>query len=694
MSNLFRSNLRLKPSILTSFVFLTVPVFFTIIAVTYLTNDRIARASARDLVERFRTDAIENVQHDFNPIKSLVRSAAAIGEQYPDFYFDNRCFKYFYSILQHSPKIVSVYVGLNDGTFRQTRRIDPAVKIIQDKLPPEGSLFAYRWVVPKPGERTLDHYLFLGANLKELGESEEPTTYDPRSRLWYRSVVEAGTETISDPDIFATLGLIGFTVAAPFYSNGKLLGVTAIDITLEGLGEYLSERKISPGTLSYILDHQGRVIAASDLSKTYANVQGKLELLHVTSLDNELPAIAFSARPRGTEGTFTFTFGGKDYLASLSTLPPDFGKKWQLFVITPLADFTGTFQTNNVRLAIFGLVAMVLQVVIIFFLTGVVSSPLEKLAFKVGKIQELGSDHLPTVNSSIREIAVLSRAIDTLDAAVKSFSAFVPIGLVSQLLQSEQKLELGGHSRFLTIFFSDLEAFSTLSEEVPSQELLLRVSAYLELVTKTVNQEHGTIDKFIGDGVMAFWGAPALLDDHAWRSCVAALRIQRGMDALNERWRAEELKPLNVRIGIHSDAVLVGNIGSKERMSYTVMGDGVNIAARLEGINKEFQTRICISHSVFKEAGERLCVRPIDDVTVKGRRSKIAIYELMGVFGADDPGLEPDPATLKLCKMTRLAYEALVKEDYGLAARRYRDILNEFPDDPVASALVRRLVTA
>lgn len=691
--NIFKNNLRLKPSILTSFILLTVPVFFTIIAVTYVSNDRIARANAKELVERFRVDAIENIQTDFNPIKSLVRSAAAIGDQYPDFYLDNRCFKYFHSILVHSPKIVSVYVGLSDGTFRQTRRVDPTVKI-QDKLPPPGSQFAYRWITPKPGESTLDHYLFLDASLKQLGDSEQSTTYDPRSRLWYRSAAEAGVETISDPDIFATLGLIGFTVAAPFYSSGKLLGVAAVDITLNGLGEYLSERKVSPGTLSYILDHQGRVIAASDLSKTYANVDGRLELLHITSLDKELPAIAFSARPRGSEGQFTFTFDGRDYVASLATLAPEFGKKWQLFIITPMSDFTGTFQDNNIRLAAFGVLALLLQIVVIYFLTSIVSSPLERLAFKVGKIQDLGGDRLPPVNSPIREIAVLSKAIETLDAAVKSFSAFVPIGLVNELLHSEQKLELGGHSRFLTIFFSDLEGFSTLSEEVPSQELLLRVSAYLELVTKTVNQEHGTIDKFIGDGVMAFWGAPALLDDHAWRSCVAAMRIQRGMDALNERWRAEDLKPLNVRIGIHSDAVLVGNIGSKERMSYTVMGDGVNIAARLEGTNKEFNTRICISHSVFKEAGERLCVRPIDDVTVKGRRSKIPIYELMGVYGADDPGLEPGPETQRLCKLTRLAYEALVKEDYGLASRRYREILVEFPDDPVASALLKRLVTA
>ena len=688
-------NLRLKPSILASFILLTAPIFFTIITVTYVSNDRIAETSAREMVERFRVDVIDSIQSDFTPIKSLVRSAAALGDQYPEFYLDARCFKYFHSILLHSPKIISVYVGLADGAFRQTRRIDPKVQL-QDNTPaPDGSRYAYRWILPEDGKPLLDHYLYLDADLQELGHGEQPTGYDPRNRLWYNSAAAAHGLTFSDPDIFATLGLIGFTAAAPFYRSGKLLGVVAVDMTLAGLGEYLSERKVSPGTLSYILDRQGRVIAASDLSKTYNQVEGKLELLHVTSLDNELPAIAFSARPRtGNEHQYTFTFGDVDYVASLSTLAPEFGKSWQLFIVTPMNDFTGSFHMNNLRVAGFGLLALLLEIVTIFFLTGIISGPLERLAFKVGRIQDLGGEQLPPVNSAIREIAVLSKAIDTLDVAVKSFSAFVPTGLVNELLHSDQKLELGGHSRFLTIFFSDLEGFSTLSEEVPSQELLLRVSAYLELVTKTVNQEHGTIDKFIGDGVMAFWGAPALLEDHAWRSCVAAARIQRGMDALNERWTADGLKPLNVRIGIHSDAVLVGNIGSKERMSYTVMGDGVNVAARLEGINKEFRTRILISHSVFKEAGERLCVRPVDDVTVKGRRSKVPIYELMGVYGADDPGLEPTPEVVELCRLTRLAHGAMVKEDPVLATQRYREILDRFPEDPVAYQLVQRLITA
>ena len=278
---LFRNNLRLKPSILTAFAFLTIPVFFTIIAVTYFSNDNIARASAQELVERFRIDALESIEDDFNPLKSLIRSAASLGEQDPGFYRDNRSLKYFYSILQHSPKIVSVYVGLNDGALREARRIDPQF-MLQGKPPPPGAIYAYRWLAREAGSPTINHYVFLDADQKELARIDDATTYDPRLRPWYRAAEEARAMIISDPDVFASEEVIGVTVAQPFYADGKLLGVAAADITLGGLGAYLAERKISPGTVSYILDHQGRVIAASDLSNTSTTEQGSVELRHIS----------------------------------------------------------------------------------------------------------------------------------------------------------------------------------------------------------------------------------------------------------------------------------------------------------------------------------------------------------------------------------------------------------------------------
>jgi adenylate cyclase len=680
--------LRLRPIILILFAVLTVPVVVAIVAINYIANDRTARANAYDLVERFRGEALQNIQNTFDPIKSLVRSAAEVGEASPGFYGDNGSLPYLLTILRHSDRMVAMYVGQEDGSFRQARRLVADRGVDGDPAPPE-SEFALRWMPPLGGDgQRLDNFAYLDEAGQLLGQASRATGYDPRVRPWYRQTVEAGELYITDPSVFAIFDLIGFTVSAPYHDGDRLLGVAAVDITLDGLSDYLAENRISPGTRSYILDHGGRVIANSEGARTYATRDGQLEIRHVTSLEEELPAIAFSARPRdGSDRLYTFRHGGREYVATLSTLKPEFGKRWQLFIVTPIHEFTAALEKNNIRLLALGLGALVLQILIIWVFSGVVSKPLERLAMKVSALQEPGRNDSPPLDSSIREVAVLSRAVETLDKTVRSFAAFVPWGLVRQLVDSERKLELGGQSRFLTIFFSDLESFSTLSEELPSRELMLRVSAYLETVTRAVNREAGTIDKFIGDGVMAFWGAPNLLEDHAWHACVAAMRIQREMVAVNERWTGKDDRPLNVRIGIHSDAVLVGNVGSAERMSYTVMGDGVNVAARLEGINKVYGTRVCISHSVFKEAGDRLLVRPIEDVAVKGRRTTIPIYELLGVRGAAAE-LEPDERAVILAEMTRRAYNALVAGDKEAALRHYREVLASFPEDTVARRMI------
>ncbi|HEX3882134.1 MAG TPA: adenylate/guanylate cyclase domain-containing protein [Stellaceae bacterium] len=686
----FTGKIRLRPTILALFALLTVPIFVAIVSITYVSNEQVARSNADSLIGRFRTDAVQNIQDMLEPIKSLVRSAAVVGEQQTDFYSDNRSLKYLFSILRHSEKLISVYVGLADGSFRQARRMSPAVEV-QDKLPPASVKYAYRWIGPPSGAAPVDHYDFLDDNHDNIGTSQQTTTYDPRPREWYRKTAERGSIYITDPEVFAALGLIGFTVAAPIKIDGKIAGVAAADLTLDGLSEYLAESKISPGTTSYILDSQDGVIANSELQKTYTISDGRVQLQHIASLDDKLPAVAFNDRPRNSDRLYSFGYDGKRYVASYTTLPLKFGSRWQLFIITPLEDFTRTLNEHNDKLLIMGMGSIVVEIGLIYFLSAALSRPLEQLALRVGKIEDLSAGEYKPLKSSIREISVLSKAIDTLDSTIKSFAAYVPVSLVRQLLGSD-RLELGGHSRFLTIFFSDLEAFSTLSEAVPSQELVTRVSAYLEAVTNAVNDELGTIDKFIGDGVMAFWGAPALLDDHAWHACIAALRICDALNGLNAQWEQQGLKPLNIRIGIHSDAVLVGNIGSRTRMAYTVMGDGVNVASRLEGVNKLYGTRICISQAVFRETGERLCVRPIDDVVVKGRRSNIPIYELLGAHGSD-PRFEPNEETLRLVQLTRTAYEALVREDYPFAIARYKEVLAEFPEDSVALEIIRRLAS-
>jgi adenylate cyclase len=313
-----------------------------------------------------------------------------------------------------------------------------------------------------------------------------------------------------------------------------------------------------------------------------------------------------------------------------------------------------------------------------YVLSRKISRPIEILTEDIRDLLDFNTSRR-VIRSKILEINILSSAVNKLRNTLRAFTTYVPQDLVNDLLRSGNDIELGGESRYLTILFTDLQGFSSISEVTPSRELMKLISAYLALVTQTVKEETGTVDKFIGDSVMAFWGAPLLDQNHAYHACVAAVKSQRRMVGLNAQLIQEGLSPLTVRIGIHSDAVLVGNIGSPTRMSYTVMGDGVNIAARLEGINKEFSTSICISHATYKEAGERLWTRPVDVITVKGRKGEIPIYELLAIRG-DDPETMPTVREQALCKATQKAFALFANQQYNEAAKQYQEIIDSFDD--------------
>jgi adenylate cyclase len=188
---------------------------------------------------------------------------------------------------------------------------------------------------------------------------------------------------------------------------------------------------------------------------------------------------------------------------------------------------------------------------------------------------------------------------------------------------------------------------------------------------------------------MAFCGAPLRHDQPAYAACVAAVRSQRGLALLNQAWAAQKLPPLKLRIGVHSDAVLVGNIGSVERISYTVMGDGANVAARLEGINKEMGTWTCVSHNVFREAGERLWLRPIDMVTVKGRKGELLIYELLAIRDGD-AAVAATPEEIDLCELTTAAYAEYANGNWENALSSYAKILVKYPHDQVAQRMLEK----
>ncbi len=238
------------------------------------------------------------------------------------------------------------------------------------------------------------------------------------------------------------------------------------------------------------------------------------------------------------------------------------------------------------------------------------------------------------------------------------------------------------------MFFSDLENFSSHSETLAPDDLLVHISTYLEEVSAAISQEGGTVDKFIGDGVMAFWNAPVQRPDHVLRGCAAALRAARRMERVNSAWEAEGRPRIHIRIGLNCANVLVGNIGSSARLSYTALGDGVNVAARLEGINKQFGTTICISDSIYDHARADILARPIKRVQVKGRKTEFMIYELIALRISDDPDLRVRDRDETLSAMTWQASQKFEAGDVAAAERAYRDILKEFPEDSLARFMI------
>jgi adenylate cyclase len=442
----------------------------------------------------------------------------------------------------------------------------------------------------------------------------------------------------------------------------------------------LKSIRITENTQTYILDTNGDIVVSTGADNGYTIEKNNLIKQNVLSADGQAVKQAFKIFTAEKNHQFEFTHKetAESYLVQFTELPNFHEKKWTVLTLAPESDFLIGLNEINRRLIVYGGLVSLLLACLTYGLSRQISRPIELLANDIRDLLDFNPSR-KVINSKIFEINILSSSVNRLRNTLRAFTTYVPQDLVNDLLRSGNEIELGGESRYLTILFTDLQGFSSISEVTPSRELMKLVSAYLALVTYAVKEECGTVDKFIGDSVMAFWGAPLLNQNHAYHACVAAVKSQRRMVALNLQLTKEGLPPLTVRIGIHSDAVLVGNIGSPTRMSYTVMGDGVNIAARLEGINKDFSTSICISHATYKEAGERLWTRPVDVITVKGRKGEIPIYELLAIRG-DDPETTPTDREQALCRETQKAFAEFSNQRYRKAADLYQEIIDSFGD--------------
>jgi adenylate cyclase len=253
------------------------------------------------------------------------------------------------------------------------------------------------------------------------------------------------------------------------------------------------------------------------------------------------------------------------------------------------------------------------------------------------------------------EIDQLGNAMEEMKSGLRSFQKYVPAQLVRALLASGQEAQLGGERKRITLYFSDIVGFTTIAESLRSDVLAKLLAEYLDLMTREMIAQGATIDKYIGDAIMAFWGAPHPLTDQALNARRTALANREALVGLGDRWLADGLPAFQIRIGLHTGEALVGNFGSENRLDYTAIGDTVNLASRLEGLNKQYQTVIMMSEVTYSEVEAHVVARRIDRVAVKGRNSGTNIFELLAMR---------DSATLD---------QVTLRQDYEAALDLYFD---------------------
>ena len=673
------------------FIGLSIPILIFILIYNYnknsagmvsILNDAVAQTSQAG-VERTQ-DLIENTE---SPLRFLVDLAVAD----PGYFRTEQSNDLLYRALTSGAYIDAAYVSFEDGYHRVVTRIDEDRRRADPRIPATANWHASYVDAITFALSRVRHRKFFDIWPNQVGKYDVGTDIDIRTLPGYQSAKTTHTLAVTEPSINPDTGFPIISLRIPIFRGVEFLGCASANITVDVLSRFLDRNRASARSTTFVADrNNGKIIAFPDKQKGVRIENGKLKIATLADIDD--PDVREAHRQRVRTGNDRFVFqsptNGEDLIAAFASFPSGFGQPWQVVTLTPIDDFVGTLKATNRLMMVIIIGLTMVELFFIYFAASRLSRPVENVSRQLQAIESLNFDTPARPPSNIQEIAKLESAASLLRTSLKSFSSFVPLDVVRQLIKSGIPLTLGVEPRFLTVFFSDLENFSSHSETLAPDDLLVQISTYLEEVSSAISVEGGTVDKFIGDGVMAFWNAPVQRPDHVLRACAAAVRAARRMERVNNAWQAEGRPRIHLRVGLNCANVLVGNIGSSRRLSYTALGDGVNVAARLEGINKLFGTTICISDSIYDHAQADILARPIKRVQVKGRKTEFMIYELLALRNSDDPDLRIRDRDEQLSVMTWQASQRFEAGDAPAAELAYRDILKEFPEDSMAKSMI------
>ncbi|MDR0553427.1 MAG: hypothetical protein LBG76_01320 [Treponema sp.] len=621
---------------------ITVNSFFLIISAAFIlismwnTSEKNARELSRALIDEIQNSVSYQTINYFYPAQTVNQSLSFLIYGYFTDPINNpvnrdQLFNYYAEIQKLHRQFKMVYYADTRGDLVMLNRMSDG-SFSKRFVRNTGSVIQIRYEHANPG------YYGTYPNADEDPE----TGYDPRKRSWYTLAEAEKAITWSPVYLFATDHLPGFTCAVPIFdSKGKTIGVSSVDIAVDELSYFLGNLHPTPGTKIVILDNQNNLVAIQ------ARREEDLNALFVTSQDgygNTTYDIAgVDVFGDGTlrsilqqlvqePGMLTrIKQGNKSYEAILTPVNVGAGLDLNIGIVIPEDDIIGHVRENLKFVTFFSIAILILILIISALLSQAIAIPMRQLADEMMKVKafELGSE--VNIKSGFLEIINMRDSFESMRGGLRDFKRYVPAELVAQLVRGEINADLGGEERELTIFFSDIAKFTSIAEQIKPELLVQDLRTYFEIVSKAILESRGTIDKYIGDSVMAFWGAPLPMDNHADLACRAALMIRNNLYTLFQQWVIQGKSPFYTRMGIHTGEVIVGNMGYQERLNYTVLGDTVNVSSRLEGLNKIYGTNVIVSEFTRNKCRDSFEFRFLDRVAVIGRKEAFGIYELLAL---------------------------------------------------------------
>ncbi|MEP7014548.1 MAG: adenylate/guanylate cyclase domain-containing protein [Verrucomicrobiota bacterium] len=388
----------------------------------------------------------------------------------------------------------------------------------------------------------------------------------------------------------------------------------------------------------HIDDQFAREIKAyADLEITLINPAAEEKLLASTFEEVQRNALMsiLQSRPPPPKQIIDLEFGGEDFISYSLPLATENGTAVALLQRSLDRELAPYLRLERTYLLL-ALAGLLVSVAVGFWIARTVSKPVLRLAEGTHRIGEGDYSHRIDVRTE-DEIGTLAIAFNKMSEGLAErdqvrdlLGKVVSPAVATELLRKE--VTLGGEEREVTVLFSDLRSFTGMCEARSPQEMLGILNHYFTRMSAIVEAHGGVVDKYVGDAVMALFGAPLRHPDDADRAMQSALEMCDALDELNRQWSARGLPPMRAGIGINSDVVIAGNMGSKTRLNYTVIGDGVNLASRLEDLTKtpEYEARIIVSSATLAKAKQRYRTRPLGEVAVKGKQNSTEIYALLG----------------------------------------------------------------